>query len=66
MMISKKDMFTGKVNTLDIPVTDEQLAAWQAGELIQNAMPQLSADDREFLMSGMLPESWTAAMGEEA
>ena len=26
--------------------------AWRSGELIQDALPELSADDRELLMSG--------------
>ena len=30
-------------------LTQEQLDAWEAGALIQNAMPTLSPDDREFL-----------------
>lgn len=64
MKITKKSMFTGKVSTRDIDVTDEQLASWQAGTLIQNAMPDLSADDREFLMTGVTPEEWNAQFGD--
>ena len=29
-----------------------------AGELIQNAFPMLSADEREFIMTGCTPEEW--------
>lgn len=58
MKISKRSPRTGEVNTRDIPVTNEQLARWQNGDLIQNAMPNLSADDREFLMTGYTPEDW--------
>ena len=36
----------------------DQIAAWRAGKLIQNAMPELSTDDREFLISGTSPEGW--------
>ena len=32
--------------------------AWQNGELIQNAMPTLSADDRERLITGICPACW--------
>jgi len=36
----------------------DQYDAWKGGELIQNAMPNLSADEREFLMTGITPEEW--------
>lgn len=31
---------------------------WQEGELVQNAFPYLSADDREMLISGCCPSCW--------
>jgi hypothetical protein len=36
----------------------EQLAKWQNGELIQNVMPHLNADDREYVMTGITPAEW--------
>ncbi len=65
MHITRKSPFTGKTNTLDIPVTVEQLAEWQAGTLIQDAMPNLSPDHREFLMTGITPTEWEDAFGGE-
>lgn len=65
MEITKTSVFTGNTNTRNIDVTPEQIAAWQGGELIQNAMPHLSADDREFLMTGATPEEWDEMFGEE-
>lgn len=38
---------------------------WIAGELIQRAMPFLSASDREILMTGIGPESWDKMFKEE-
>lgn len=58
MLITKVSMFSGVAHTLDIPVTQEQLDDWRGGTLIQNAMPNLSPDDREFLMTGMTPDEW--------
>lgn len=58
MKLTRLDPFTGKINTLDLPITDEQLVSWQNGTLIQFAFPDLSADEREFLMTGITPESW--------
>ena len=55
MKITKKNLLTGKEHTLDLPVTQEQYDAWKSGTLIQIAMPNLSPEEREFLISGMLP-----------
>lgn len=49
----------------EITVTEEQLQRWRAGELIQNVMPNLSADDREFVMTGITAEEWDQAFGED-
>jgi len=58
MIIDRRSPFSGKINVRDIPVTQEQLDAWNSGILIQIAMPNLSADDREFIKTGITPEEW--------
>jgi len=58
-------MFSGIERTLDLPVTQEQLDAWAAGTLIQEAMPQLSADEREFVMTGVTAEEWYNEFGQD-
>lgn len=65
MQITKVSMFTGKIHIREINVTEEQLASWKGGMLIQKAMPHLSADDREFIMTGVTPEEWNVAFGKE-
>ena len=65
MLITRKSAFTGIERTLDIPVLPEQMALWENGMLIQNAMPQLSADQREFILTGFTAEEWEDAFGEE-
>lgn len=65
MLITKKSPRTGKENTLDLPITQEQLDNWQAGTLIQNAMPNLDADQREFLITGLTKEDWDEIFGGE-
>lgn len=65
MLITKVSPFSGKEHTLDIPVTSEQLREWQSGRaLIQNAMPNLTPGQREFLMTGITDEEWDAEFGE--
>lgn len=64
MIVRRANIFTGRVRELELDVTQEQIERWQNGELIQNAMPHLSIDEREFLISGMLPEEWDAYISD--
>jgi len=52
-------MFSGKINTMDLPVTMSQMNDWLSGKLIQDAMPNLSVEQREFIMTGLTPEEQT-------
>ena len=61
MKISRTSQLTGVARTLDIDVTDEELRLWKSGVLIQDAMPHLSSDDREFLMTGITSDEWDQA-----
>lgn len=65
MIITRISPFTGVTHMREITVTEEQLQRWRAGELIQNVMPNLSADDREFVMTGITAEEWDQAFGED-
>ncbi len=64
MLITRKSMISRKEHTREINVTQAQLDAWQSGTLIQNAMPLLSADDREFIKTGITPEEWAETFGK--
>ena len=64
MTITKTSPLSGNTNTMDIEVSVEQIAAWQGGELIQRAMPNLTADAREFIKTGITPEEWEEVFGE--
>lgn len=63
MKITRKSPLTGITRTKEIDVTEEQILAWQSGELIQNAMPHLSSDDREFCKTGITGEEWDQLFG---
>jgi hypothetical protein len=58
MLVTMTSILSGKTTTRDINVEPEQVVAWQNGMLIQDAMPELSAPDREFIMSGITQEEW--------
>ena len=59
--VSKISMMSGEENTMSMTFTRQQYDAWKAGQLIQDAMPQLSAEEREFLMTGITPDEWDEA-----
>ena len=63
MQITRVSTISGRTHVREIAVTEAQLDAWAGGELIQYAMPELSADDREFIMSGNTPEEWDQLFG---
>lgn len=58
MKITKYCFMTGKDHTKDLNITEEQIANWHKGMLIQHAMPHLTDSEREFLMSGLSDEGW--------
>ena len=65
MLITRKSLISGNINTMSLPITEEQYTAWEQGTLVQNAMPHLTPDEREFVMSGITPEEWAETFGEE-
>tara|TARA_R110002110_G_scaffold335294_1_gene546023 strand:+ start:344 stop:544 length:201 start_codon:yes stop_codon:yes gene_type:complete len=58
MIITKTSPLTGYINTMDVSVTEVQIMQWQRGMLIQDAMPDLSVDEREFIMTGLTASDW--------
>lgn len=65
MLIERKSILTGVVRVRDIPVTAEQILAWEQGQLIQTAMPNISPEDREFIMTGVVAEEWDKTFKED-
>ena len=59
MRIAMQSMLTGNITTREIPVTNWQIIQWRHGALIQDVMPDLSAEDREFIKTGITPEEWS-------
>jgi len=65
MKITRTDPFTGQENILDINVTKDELNAWKhEGKLIQEAMPNLTPSEREFIKTGITADSWNSMMPE--
>ena len=64
MLITRRSQISGEVNTLEVGCSPEQLAAWEAGVKIQDAMPNVPAPLREFLMTGTTPVEWAEMFGK--
>lgn len=64
--ITRTSMISGIKRTQSIGITEEQLKRWEAGEgLIQEIMPNISEDEREFILSGSTPEEWDETFKED-
>jgi len=63
MKITRVSPFSNKKTTLEINVTARQIASWEKGELIQDAMPNLTPAEREFIKTGVTPDEWDDIFG---
>jgi hypothetical protein len=67
MLITKISPVTGKETTLDIPMTQQQYARYIKREsFVQDIFPELSVDQREFLISGCTKEDWESLFVDES
>lgn len=58
MLITRKSQYTGVIRTFNLSVTQEQLDRHDRGGLIQEVMPELPKEWREFIMTGITPDEW--------
>ena len=59
MVIKRKSIITGQLNEMELKVTPQQMERFYGGrELTQTIFQHLSPEEREFLISGMLPIEW--------
>jgi len=66
MKITRQSILSKNISSMDIDVTHEQIAQWESGVLIHQAMPHLCEDEREFMMTGITPDEWdTHMVGED-
>lgn len=68
MQVTRISILTQQRHTLDLDLTPDQLAEIeQVGRfrLIQDIVPHLSPDEREFLLTGITPDEWARHLGDE-
>jgi hypothetical protein len=66
MRVHKRSAISGIVHEMDLDITLEQIERYNKGELIQNVFTNLSADEREFLMTGITAKEWDDLFGEKS
>jgi len=58
MKLTRVSDISGETNTMDLPITMEQLERWEKGELVQNVFHDLSDNEREFIKTGITAKEW--------
>ena len=69
MNVTRVCELNGKTYTMDIPALtvelfDRGMEMRRQGALIQTAFWFLNADEREFLLTGIVPELWDETFGD--
>ena len=63
MEITRTSIATNVTRTRELDITPQQVDAYVNGALLQDAFPNLSADDREFFKTGITAEEWDSLFG---
>jgi hypothetical protein len=66
MVIEKTSILTGRKNAMEIDISENRYHLWERSQgkiLVQETFPDLSIDEREFLISGITPEEWITHIG---
>ena len=64
MQIVRTSPVSGITRSLEIPCTEEQMANYMNGALSQVAFPNLTADEREYILTGITKDEWNALFSE--
>lgn len=65
MLIARVSPLTGKETIMDLDITEDQVWAYRNGALLQDAFPNLTADQREFFKTGYTAEDWELMFGSD-
>ena len=65
MVVVAISALTGRQHAASLAITEAQVYDWVNGASIQDAMPNLSPEDREFLMTGITAKEWDSMFSEE-
>lgn len=65
MLITRTSMVSKVTRTMNLDITERQAQNYMDGWNIQDAFPNLTADEREFIMTGITSEEWDSIFPEE-
>ena len=66
MIVTRISPLTGEVHEMELDITPEQLDTYENfGVLLQDAFPNLTPAQREFIKTGITPEEWYDTFGED-
>lgn len=65
MLIARISPLTGKETIMDLDITEDQVWAYRNGALLQDAFPNLTAEEREFFKTGYTAEDWELMFGSD-
>jgi hypothetical protein len=63
ILIEQPCRITGEL--WNVTVDEDDYNDWKNGKYAQDAFPYLSADEREFIISGTSPEGWKKLYGSD-
>ena len=66
IQVTRLSALSRTYNTMELPISQEHLDKYDAvgGGLVQNVFPNLNAEQREFLISGITPQEWNKYIGD--
>lgn len=67
MIISQRSQISGIVHHMEIDVHPNRLELFYHNKLghVQDAFPNLTAEEREFIITGITPTEWNEMFSEE-
>ena len=67
MLVTNISQLSGKEHTMELDITHEQLERFynrrENGEYVQTIFPNLSKEEREFILTGITPTEWNEMFG---
>ena len=63
MEITRTSLWTGITRTMSLDVTEAEFLDWRRGTPAQSALPNITASEREFIISGMTDDEWDTVFG---
>ena len=67
MLVVRRSAYSGNLNEMEIPVSEERLEKWISSEKaldVDKEFSDLTQEQREFILSGMTSDEWNSYVKE--